>query len=161
MFTLRCTQKLLRRGLAISPAQIQPTSTLLGDWYANLVYFGPHQLILCTSTKTLLPIVVTAKDARAAPIRIRAALGAVLACLDIPGAMVDRELAQMEEFRVDRTADRRLLSSLNEMAFLLRYEIQLHGNRSLIEHALRLAQTPMKYILYDSPDRATRTLFSR
>jgi hypothetical protein len=160
MFTLRCTQKLLRRGLVISPLPDEPPSTSLGDWYANILYVRPHQIILCASAKTLLPIIVTAKEARDATSRLAEALGVVLRALDIPGPRVTRELALMGECRIGRTADRRVIGSLNELAFLLEHQIHHHRQHSITEHALRLAETPMKFIGYASPDRATQSLFS-
>ncbi len=46
MFTLRCTHKLLRRGLPESPhGEVAPT-TLLGDWYANVLVTRPQPLVL-------------------------------------------------------------------------------------------------------------------
>lgn len=159
MFTLRCTQKLLRRGLTIAPTPDEPSSTVLGDWYANVLHVGQRQVVLCASAKTLLPVVLTAKEARNTPHKLRLALAPLLHALEIAGPSVDQELALMGEYRVGRTADRRVISSLNELVFLLKHQIYHHGNFTLQEHALRLAETPMKLIEFASPDRATRSAF--
>lgn len=56
MITIRCTQKLLRR---VHPTdEPRPSTTRLGDWYANLVFARPEQLVLCVSERTLLAVVV-------------------------------------------------------------------------------------------------------
>jgi hypothetical protein len=62
MFTLRCTQKLLARLKAVPAAQPQLPDTVLGDWYANLIRCGRTQVVLAVSERTLLPVVLQAKD---------------------------------------------------------------------------------------------------
>ena len=60
MVTLRCTQKLLRR-LEVTDKPAAPTP-VLGDWYANILFSRPHQLVLCVSERSLLPVVLLAKE---------------------------------------------------------------------------------------------------
>src|SRR5438105_14365485 len=49
MVVLRCTRKLLRR-LRKTPAEDAPTSsTLLGDWYANVLFVYRKPIILAVS----------------------------------------------------------------------------------------------------------------
>ena len=75
MVTLRCTRKLLARLRASpEPEDVAPT-TKLGDWYANLLYAPGGQAVLFVSERSLLPIVVPAKEARALVDRFRALLG--------------------------------------------------------------------------------------
>ena len=60
MFTLRCTKKLLTR-LKVKPdLQPPPSTTKLGDWYADTLNLGRERLVLCVSELTLLPVVVPA-----------------------------------------------------------------------------------------------------
>jgi len=74
MVTLRCTQKLLRRlGVSTKAETPQPT-TVLGDWYANLVYSRPHQLVLCLNERSLLAVLVSAREGKSLDARFREAV---------------------------------------------------------------------------------------
>jgi hypothetical protein len=160
MFTLRCTQKLLRRGLAETAGEQAPPTTLLGDWYANVLVARPQHLVLCISERTLLPLVVPAKDIQRLPLRLKQALGPVLIALGIEAPAVARELAAMQSPRIGCTASKRVLGSLNELMFLLQGQLEWQPTLSLLEHSLRLSQTPMKGVEHSFPDRATTALFS-
>ena len=159
MFTLHCTQKLLRRGLTESPQGELAATALLGDWYANVLVTRPQHLVLCISERTLLPVVVPAKGIGTLPARLVEALPPILAALSIPPASVRAECAHMREHRIGRTASRRVLGSLNELMFLLEHSLHYHPERSLLDHSLWLAQTPCKGVEYNAPDRATQALF--
>ncbi|MGH8707497.1 MAG: DUF6933 domain-containing protein [Burkholderiales bacterium] len=88
MFTVRCTQKLLRR-VEASDAPTAP-STVLGDWYANVLYSRPHQLALCVSERSLLPVVLHAKEANTLAPRLTLAVGHVLQRLGVASCGVIR-----------------------------------------------------------------------
>jgi hypothetical protein len=115
MFTMRCTQKLLRRGLTESSAAEHVTTTLLGDWYANILFSKPQQLVLCVSEKTLLPVLVPAKDANSLPARVAEAACEMLIVLGVPPAAVQAERMQMQSSCIGRTASKRVLGSLNDL----------------------------------------------
>jgi hypothetical protein len=159
MFTLHCTQKLLRRGLTESPQGELAATTLLGDWYANVLVTRPQHLVLCVSERTLLPVVVPAKGIGGLAARLVEALSPILAALSIPPAFAQAECEHMREHRIGRTASRRVLGSLNELMFLLDHSLHAHPERSLLDHSLWLAQTPCKGVEYSAPDRATQALF--
>lgn len=147
--------------MRVDPEPDPPASTtILGDWYANLLYVGKQQLILCVSDKTLLPVVVPAADAKLLPRRLPEALFDVLKVLGIPWSAIDREMKEMQEFTIARTASRSVLGVMNDFAFALPYRRE---NGSLTALALWLAETPCtpltKAQLY-SPDRATEAAFA-
>lgn len=159
MFTLRCTHKLLRRGLTESPhGEVGPT-TLLGDWYANVLVTRPQHLVLCVSERTLLPVIVPAKSASTVPARLVEALPPILSALAIPSASARAECDHMREHRVGRTASKRVLGSLNELMFLFEHSLHNHPEWTHVQHSLWLAQTPCKLVEYSAPDRATQALF--
>jgi hypothetical protein len=160
MFTLRCTQKLLRRGIPAPATEDTTPSTLLGDWYANILFSKPQQLVLCISERTLLPVIVPAKDIRQLASRVREMAITVLTELGIDAAAVKAEAERMQSSLVGRTANKRVLGSLNDFMFQLEHGLHMAPERSLLEHALWLAETPCKPIEYASPDRATIALFN-
>jgi hypothetical protein len=159
LFTLRCTRKLLRRGLTESPQGEVAATTLLGDWYANVLVTRPQHLVLCISERTLLPVIVPAKGIGALPTRLVEALSPTLAALSIPPTLAQAECEHMRAHRIGRTASRRVLGSLNELMYLLEHSLHAHPERSLLDHSLWLAQTPCKGVEYNAPDRATQALF--
>ena len=79
MYTLRCTQKLRSRGLKPATGVDRSPDTVLGDWYATLLHSRPQQLVLCVSERSLLPVVLAAKDARSLPQRLAEAVPVMLA----------------------------------------------------------------------------------
>lgn len=160
MLTLRCTQKLLDRGLAKSAGAEVPATTLLGDWYASVLNRRPQHLALCVSERTRLPVILPARPANSLPSRLSEAVCLVLDHLGIEAEAVDSERREMQVVRVGRTANRSVLGSLNDFMFQLQVGLDLSPERSLLEQSLRLAQTPCGPMEYASPDRATQALFS-
>jgi len=159
MFTLRCTQKLLRRGLPAPALEGEQPTTLLGDWYANILFSKPQHLVLCVSERTLLPVIVAAKDAKSLAARVGEAASTVLTALGIEASAVASEVEQMRSALIGRTANKRVIGSLNDLMFQLEHGLHYSPERSLLEHALWLAETPCKPIEHSSPDRATVALF--
>jgi hypothetical protein len=160
MLTLRCTQKLLARGLERTAGAEAPPTTLLGDWYANVLTRRPQHLVLCMSERTLLPVVLPAKDAKSLPARLSEAVCLVLDRLDIEREAIERERREMQAVRVGRTASRSVLGSLNDLMFQLQVGLDMSPEKSLIDQALWLAETPCKPIEYASPEGATQALFA-
>ena len=119
MITLRCTRKLLRRiGAPPAPADTHPT-TVLGDWYANLIFWRPQQLVLCMNERSLLLVIVPARDAKTLPQRFQDATIAHLLRIGIPQAAVRAEAREMEALQIGPTANRRVLGCMNDATFAL------------------------------------------
>jgi hypothetical protein len=57
MFTLHCTQK-LRDRIKADLAPLEPSDTLLGNWYETALFWKP-QVALLVSERTLLPVLMT------------------------------------------------------------------------------------------------------
>jgi hypothetical protein len=160
MFAIRGTQKLLQRiGMPLSDLSVPP-DTLLGDWYANLLVAKPAHLILCISERTLLPVVVEARNASMFRARMVESVREVLTALGVAADSVERECAAMDRAYLTKTYSKSLLGSLNDFMFLLRHSLAYRPESSLVEHSLHLAEAPCKPIGYNSPDRATRELFA-
>ncbi|WP_052195775.1 DUF6933 domain-containing protein [Delftia sp. ZNC0008] len=161
MFTIRCTQKLLAR-LGSAPVTIITTpDTVLGDWYANLIRVGRMQVVLAVSERTLLPLVVPAKESRRLLVpRLIEALGEQLLSIGVPQEDVQVELQAMQSSAIAKTANRRVLGSLNDLAFQLETGIKHSPDRSLMELSLWLAKTPLTYIEQASPKYATVAAFA-
>jgi uncharacterized protein DUF6933 len=133
MVTLRCTQKLLRRlGVPTKVETPQPT-TVLGDWYANLVYSRPHQLVLCLNERALLAVLVSAREGKSLGARFRVAAASLLERIGIPSPSVEAEAKAMSEVRFGPTSNRRVLGCLNEAAFAFPFKLSEDPPPSLAE----------------------------
>lgn len=161
MYTLRCTQKLRSRGLKPSEGAGRAPDTVLGDWYATLLHCRPQQLVLCVSERSLLPVVLPARDARSLPQRLAETVPVMLAALGVPADAIAEEFAAMTDARVGPTASRSVLGSLTQLSYLLEVFQAQNDDHSFLELSLRLAQTPLSALGPDSPfpDRATLAAF--
>lgn len=160
VFVLRCTQKLLDR-LDFAPApQTAPPDTVLGDWYANLIRVGRIQVVLAVSERSLLPVVVPARDGHALVQRLSEALEPMLTAIGVPADDVISERGAMQRWTVGKTANRRVLGSLNDLAFQLQVGLLELPDRTLLAQSLWLAKTPLKVIDYRAPDQATLAAFT-
>ena len=157
MVTIRCTQKLLRRLEHME--EPSASTTILGDWYANILFSKPQQLVLCVSERSLLPVVLPAKESQTLGRRLSAAAGEVLQRLGVAAALVEREQSEMRVFAYGRTQNRRVLGSLNDLMFQLSWYLHARPEASLLEHSLHLAETPCTPIGRSSPDGVTIKLF--
>jgi hypothetical protein len=63
MVVLRCTQQLLLRlkQFGVEPG-VRPT-TLLGDWYGNLIRMGNRHVLLFISEQSRLPVMIPVRQA--------------------------------------------------------------------------------------------------
>ena len=157
MVTIRCTQKLLRR---VSPTSAtQPPTTRLGDWYANILFARPEQLIVCVSERTLLAVVVPARPASTLGKRLSEGLAEVLVALGVSARQIAHEVREMSECSFARTQSRSVLGSLNELVFHLSVYLQHDQALSPLDASLKLSRTPMSAIGRGFPDRTTQALF--
>jgi hypothetical protein len=156
MFTLRCTARLLKL-VGASSAVSAPPTTRLGDWYANIVW-GRPRVLLCVSERTLLPVLIPGYGLRGVVPELQRSVSEVLLALGIPRRKVDEEHRAMETGAIGRTANRRVLGSMNDFAW------QLDSRRgepvSLLELSLWLADTPCGPLSMRNPMSATPELFA-
>jgi hypothetical protein len=160
VFTLRCTAKVFRQ-LRTKPTGHegdQPT-TVLGDWYANLVSVERRRVFLCVSEKSLLPVLLPlANPGRLALAdRVAIAAGVVLAAIGVDPRAIERELAEMKDWHLGTTASRAILGSMNDFAFLL--QNAKRPGEPLPEMERWLAEVPCGPLRMERPIDVTRTLF--
>ena len=159
MVAIRCTQKLLAR-IGAQPVT-EPTTTLLGDWYATPLSIGQQRYILLISEHSRLPVIMPARDVKHLATNFPAALARVLAGLGIPTAAVEREVAATREAVIAKTESRSLLGTLNDFSFMLQWQLSGHPSVDLVQAALELSQTPVRPLgRLGFPDRVTRALLA-
>ncbi len=156
MFTLRCTAKLLRRLRAAPILEAVAPTTTLGDWYANLLYEPDGQVVLFVNERSLLPVLVSAREGSTLLPRFREAAHEVLTRLGAPIAAVEAEMAAMAEARIARTASRQVLGSMTDFAWMLTAD--RGEGRSLMERSIHLAHAPCGPIGMRSPEEVAPEL---
>lgn len=163
MFTIRCTRAILDRlRLDALPTDSAEPTTTLGDWYANRLNVGRLRLLICTSERSLLTVLLPARQLDEFPERLRNAVGEMLLTLGVSPLDVARERREMASYRFDRTRSRRVLGSMNDLAFMAETHIRDDGPDADLEAiARRINRSPCGPINYASPDRLTPTLFQR
>ena len=159
MFTFRATVKLRKRLRVAVPTEEAKPTTALGDWCGNLLYFGSRQLVLCTSERSLLSVVLAARGLgrRLLP-DLQSAVAAVLDRIGVNQAAVAREIAEMRPMTLSKAVNRSVLGSMNDFAIGMAYRFEAVPDMPLLELALELGETPCSPLGYDSPTAVARRL---
>lgn len=123
MMTLRCTRRLIAR-LTLTPgADTLEATNNLGDWYANAVHIGHRRLVLCVSERSLLSVVIPARDVRQLPSRLPETVRSLLGRLGVPGDVAEAGVASMLPISVGLTRNRSVVGSMVDLgrqaAFLI------------------------------------------
>ena len=163
MITLCCTQKLLRRLRIAKPEAegVLPTNAL-GNWYANLIQVGRVQMVMATSERSLLTVLMPAADLRKSLVpNLCQAVDLLLRELGVDPLRVAAEVEAMREVRIGRTVSRSVLGSMNDLSRLLEWDVR--DGRPPMEIMLRLAEVPMTGVVlkdgsHGFPEDATRML---
>ncbi len=119
-----------------SPSQ----NSIFGDWYVNLLFVNRHHLLLLVSEKTLLPVLMSAKEMASFPTRFPVALNELLLAFKIPSSKIEVELKRLEQWRFAKTASRQVLGTMNDFSNLL--AAYLEDGAPLVRQSLRLGFVP-------------------
>jgi hypothetical protein len=145
--TLRCT-RLVRDRLHLPRQTVPeppPSTGRLGDWYVHLVRFGRPEFAIATSERSLLRVLFPARALRTTlASNLRAAVRSLLESLGVSREAVAREIAAMESVTFGRTTNRRVLGSMNDLAF--QASVHLARGDDLLTISRRRADTPMSAI---------------
>lgn len=139
MYTLRLTRSLLASfdpDPDVSPPPA--TTTRLGDWYVQPLRVGRRNLLLSTSGRTLLTIVLPFEALEALPQRLAVGLVGLLRDLAIPEEAMTSEIDQMADGVVRPTDSRRTLGAMRGLASIATREIG-RSRRGVDVAALHLA----------------------
>src|SRR5688572_28487086 len=114
MVTLRCTQKLLQRLGAAADARPGPPTTVVGDWYASILHRRPQQLVICMNERTLLVVLIPAREIKSMGERFRDAAIAQLRRIGVAPVAMEAEAQAMCDVGVGPVASRSILGCLRE-----------------------------------------------
>jgi hypothetical protein len=159
VLTIRCIKKLLTRLKASPDSDPAPSTTKLGDWYANLIYVQGQPLVLAMSERTLLPVLFPVRGKEPLRHKLIQAVGETLSALGIEDFSAEKELTAMADVSIAKTASRVVLESMKDFAFLL--DAWFDPEAPLVFQSLRLARvacSPLKDVF---PDKAAAIAISR
>jgi hypothetical protein len=159
VYSIRATRKLLDRVKQPVVDPISEPSTMLGNWYANALFWKPQVAVL-VNERTLLPVFMPLAPAFALAERFPEQLGLVLEAVGVPVDFVAQELLAMEHASFAKTANRSVVGSMNDFAHLAGFHKEAGKAEDLVELSASLAETPCSPLhqRQTSPDRAVRAL---
>ncbi len=121
MYTVRGTKKFLDR--VGRPAVDMPSSsTVLGDWYANVLFWRP-QVALFVNATTFVPVLMPLAPASGVVVRFPAAMAEVIGALGVDPRFVESESTEMSSVVLAKTASRQVLRVMNEFTFMAEHTI--------------------------------------
>ena len=158
MYILHCTKKLLDRLRIPAASSLRPPTTVLGNWYATAFFWKP-QVALFVNERTLLPMLMPLAPASTAIQRLPSELATLLAMHGGNQAFIATEVAGMSEVSIAKTANRSVVGTMNEFAFLADGYREYMETTDLLALSVRLAETPCSAIKYDSPSGLIKEVF--
>ncbi len=154
MYVVHGTRKFLERVGAPSQVEAGRPMTVLGDWYATVLFWKP-QVGLFLNESTLLPVLLPLAPAATVIDRFPTALATVLRRHGISEAFIEAESEAMADHCLAKTKNRSVVGMMTEFAFLGGAYAESEHAVDLVELSLWLARTPCGplYSRQGSPDR--------
>lgn len=143
MVVLRRTQK-LARALPVSAAASAESTTALGDWYVTRLTVDRRPLLLLVSARSLLPMLVPAREVSSLPARLPDIVGRRLRRLGVDPAIASAEVDAMRPVVVAATSDRSVLGIMVDFAKSVPFSLEpgAWDETTLPFAEARLAETP-------------------
>ncbi len=149
---VRCTKK-MRAELRLKETAVpreDASPSRLDEWFCDLLRIDRGKYVLCTNARTLFSIVLP-KVRRADLVDFHHLLRvSVAGALEAEGYSSDAIecVAPLREVRYARTNSRRVLGSMNDLAFQYRVDLERFGERAILNGLIgsRLNRNPMSAI---------------
>jgi hypothetical protein len=138
VLVVRGTKKFLDR-VGAPEAEPPASTTVLGDWYATVLFWKPH-VALFVNEPTLLPVLVPLAPARTLLSRLPRSVERALSLQGLSGSFISSEVEAMQQTSLAKTANRSVVGMLNEFAFLAGQ--WRAGTGDLLDVSLRLSDVP-------------------
>jgi len=161
MVTLLLTHKLQKLLNIELTEHLKPTTSKLGDWYANFVPTYSGDLIVLVNEKTLLSIAIPIWELDHLLLMVHLRLGNLLGMMRIPPLVIEQELHHYSDFQFGKTKSRIVLGSMNDIAYQYQVLSEMARNKadlSLSNAEYRLSEMPCKPIGYRAPNEVVKEL---
>jgi hypothetical protein len=151
---VRSTKKLLRLAGVPTAAEDDRGSTLLGPWYATVLFWRPRVALLVNET-TLLPVLMPLAPAATLTGRIAEEVATVLAAHHVPAVFIEQERQHMQTCQLGTTVNRSVVGVMIDFAHLAQIHHDDDPGVDIADLAVQLARTPCGplYRRHVSPDR--------
>jgi hypothetical protein len=143
MVILRPTRK-LRRWLPVASTASTTSDTALGDWYVNRIVVDRRPLLILVSSRSLLAMLLPARNVRDLPHRLAAVVEARLRRCGIAATTIDAEKRAMAPVVIGPTVDRSVLGILVDFGRAVPYHLETGrwDETTLVFVEDRLAKNP-------------------
>lgn len=141
VFVVRGTKKFRERVEARPGGSACEPSTVLGDWYATVLFSKPH-VALFVDERTLLPVLLPFAPAASVIDRFPSTLAATMHAHGVAAEFVADEIAQMSAHRLETTRNRSVIGTMNDFSYLVKAHVREDRALDLLDLSLRLAGTP-------------------
>lgn len=161
MVTLRLTRKLQKLLEIDLTEQLEPTTSKLGDWYANIVPTYSGDLIIFVNEKTLLSVAIPIWESERLISWFRLRVGNLLGMIGIQPKAIEAELRHYDHIQFSKTRSRSVLGSMNDIAFQYQVIAEMAENKadsSLSKAELQMSEMPCKPIDYRGPSDVAKEL---
>jgi hypothetical protein len=146
MVVLRCTRKLLEALNVRLEDTVAQSTNLLGEWYANLVPTIAGDLVVFANARTLLSVAIpTSALPQLVPL-FTARVYNLLRIIDVPVQSANIEIAEYKSVLFAKTADRRVLGCLNEIAQYCQFVAEGHKGDEML--SLMNVETELSQYLF-------------
>ncbi|BDI30770.1 hypothetical protein CCAX7_28210 [Capsulimonas corticalis] len=140
-----------------------PSTSALGDWYANILFTRPEQIVLCVSEKSRLCVLITAKDADTIAQRIEDAIIEILREIGVADSQIQSEKARMAPLAYGATTDapamRSVIGSMTEYTKNLDFFLEAE-ELTLPEIARKMSDMICGPLQYARPTEAAKKLLA-
>jgi len=161
MVVLRCTQKLLVRLKRTDVSADTESTTLLGDWYGNILRIGRQQYLLFISERSRLPVVIPIREMRRLETIFPDSVCAALNAVGVAPDDIADERSRMSTIAFGKTRNRSLLGTLNDFAFMAQQGTGRRQAPESPEDLMRfLSRTPILPMDGANPAALTHAAFS-
>jgi len=154
VLVLRATKRLRDKIGGVPVTEADSPTTVLGDWYANILPWRPQVAIL-VNAQTLLPILTPLAPAKGLPGRLADIISTQMSQMGVPQQFIEAERREMLDVRVGPTVDRSVVGSMGEFIAMADYRRDSEEPDDLVEWSRRLAHTPCfrRGRFYGHPDK--------
>jgi hypothetical protein len=160
MIVFRCTQKLAKKFRFSLEKDIETVSeNVLGDWYFNYFTFDRKYYLIGLSEKSLLSVIVAAKDFKTFPMRFIESLRIILQTIGINKSQIENEISAMENIIFTKTKSKVALGCQNDCIQMIRHRMSYQSGESLLEYSLYLGRVPFKPLKYSFATEVTKMCF--
>ena len=119
---------------------------------------GRQSLVLATSEKSLLPLLIPARDLDQLPGHLIRALVERIQRMGLPDTVSQQEISRMDPFFYGKTASRSVLGSMNDFAENLKFTHHINENWSLVDMMDQLGDMPCRPLDWKYPSEKAQEL---